>query len=77
MVMSLSNFYNRLVDGVGLPLPQRLVAEPAKRLSARGYDVLARLAKAQLQLSTTLEGFPITLSGPEIFRIAGTRCATR
>ena len=45
MVMALFNFYNRLVDGVGLALPEGYVAEAA-RLSTQGYDVFAQIAKA-------------------------------
>ena len=44
--LALFNFYNRLVDGVGLALPEGYVAEAAKRLSTQGYDVFAQLAKA-------------------------------
>jgi hypothetical protein len=39
-------FYNRLVDGVGLALPEGYVAEAAKRLSTLGYDVFAQIAKS-------------------------------
>jgi uncharacterized peroxidase-related enzyme len=46
LVTALFNFYNRLVDGVGLALPEGYVAEAAQRLSTRGYDVFARMAKA-------------------------------
>lgn len=46
LVTALFNFYNRLVDGVGLALPEGYVAELAKRLSTQGYDVFAQIAKA-------------------------------
>ena len=46
LVTALFNFYNRLVDGVGLALPEGYVAEAAKRLSTQGYDVFAQIAKA-------------------------------
>jgi hypothetical protein len=46
LVPALFNFYNRLVDGTGLTLPDGYVAEAAKRLSTQGYDVFAQLAKA-------------------------------
>ena len=46
LVTALFNFYNRLVDGVGLAPPEGYVAEAAKRLSTQGYDVFAQLAKA-------------------------------
>ena len=46
LVTALFNFYNRLVDGVGLTLPEGYVAEAAKRLSTQGYDVFAQLAQA-------------------------------
>jgi uncharacterized protein YciW len=46
LVMAPFNFYNRLVDGVGLALPDGYVVEAAKRLSTQGYDVFAQLAKA-------------------------------
>ena len=46
LVTALFNFYNRLVDGVGLALPEGYVTEAAKRLSTQGYDVFAQLAKA-------------------------------
>ena len=45
MVTALFNFYNRLVDGVGLDLPEGYVPEAAKRLSTQGYDVFARMAQ--------------------------------
>jgi hypothetical protein len=41
-VTALFNFYNRLVDGVGLALPEGHVAEAAQRLSTQGYDVFAQ-----------------------------------
>ncbi len=44
LVTALFNFYNRLVDGVGLALPENYVAEAAKRLSTSGYDVFAQMA---------------------------------
>jgi uncharacterized peroxidase-related enzyme len=47
LVTALFNLYNRLVDGVGLALPEGYVAEAAKRLSTQGYDVFAQIAKAQ------------------------------
>ena len=46
LVVALFNFYNRLVDGVGLALPEGYVAEAAKRLSTQGYNVFAQIAKA-------------------------------
>lgn len=46
LVTALFNFYNRLVDGVGLALPEDYVAEAAKRLSTNGYDVFAQMAGA-------------------------------
>jgi hypothetical protein len=46
LVMAPFNFYNRLVDGVGLALPDGYVVEAAKWLSTQGYDVFAQLAKA-------------------------------
>jgi hypothetical protein len=46
LVTALFNFYNRLVDGVGLALPEGHVAEAAQRLSTQGYGVFAQLAKA-------------------------------
>jgi alkylhydroperoxidase family enzyme len=45
LVTALFNFYNRLVDGVGLDLPEGYVPEAAKRLSTQGYDVFARMAQ--------------------------------
>jgi uncharacterized peroxidase-related enzyme len=45
LVAALFNFYNRLVDGVGLALPEGYVAEAAKRLSIKGYDVFAELTR--------------------------------
>jgi uncharacterized peroxidase-related enzyme len=44
LVTALFNFYNRLVDGVGLALPENYVAEAANRLSTKGYDVFAQMA---------------------------------
>jgi uncharacterized peroxidase-related enzyme len=46
LVTALFNFYTRLVDGVGLALPEGYQAEAGKRLSTVGYDVFAQLAKA-------------------------------
>jgi hypothetical protein len=46
LVTALFNFYNRLVDGVGLALPEGYVAEAAKRLSTQGIRCFAQLAKA-------------------------------
>jgi len=46
LVTALFNFYNRLVDGVGLALPEDYVAGAAKRLSTKGYDVFAQAAEA-------------------------------
>jgi hypothetical protein len=46
LVTALFNFYNRLVDGVGLALPDGYVAEAAKRLSTQGYDEFAQLVQA-------------------------------
>jgi uncharacterized peroxidase-related enzyme len=46
LVTALFNFYNRLVDGVGLSLPEGYVAEAATRLSTKGYDVFAQMATA-------------------------------
>ena len=45
LVTALFNFYNRLVDGVGLALPAGYEAEAGKRLSTQGYDVFAQMAK--------------------------------
>jgi uncharacterized peroxidase-related enzyme len=45
LVTALFNFYNRLVDGVGLDLPEDYGAEAGKRLSTLGYDVFAQIAK--------------------------------
>jgi uncharacterized peroxidase-related enzyme len=45
LVTALFNFYNRLVDGVGLALPENYPAEAGKRLSTQGYDVFAQTAK--------------------------------
>jgi alkylhydroperoxidase family enzyme len=44
LVTALFNFYNRLVDGVGLDLPDGYIPEAAKRLSTKGYDVFAQMA---------------------------------
>ena len=44
LVTALFNFYNRLVDGVGLDLPDGYMPEAAKRLSTKGYDVFAQMA---------------------------------
>ena len=45
LVTALFNFYNRLVDGVGLTLAAGYEAEAGKRLSTQGYDVFAQMAK--------------------------------
>ena len=45
LVTALFKFYNRLVDGVGLALPENYPAEAGKRLSTQGYDVFAQTAK--------------------------------
>ncbi|MBV9286991.1 MAG: peroxidase-related enzyme [Hyphomicrobiales bacterium] len=45
LVTALFNFYNRLVDGVGLVLPDGYVSEAAKRLSTKGYDMFAQMAE--------------------------------
>jgi uncharacterized peroxidase-related enzyme len=45
LVTALFNFYNRLVDGVGLALPDGYAPEAAKRLSTIGYDVFAQMAQ--------------------------------
>jgi uncharacterized peroxidase-related enzyme len=45
LVMALFNFYNRLVDGVGLALPEGYAAEAGKRLSTKGYDMFAQMAQ--------------------------------
>lgn len=45
LVTALFNFYNRLVDGVGLALPENYPAEAGKRLSTQGYDVYAQTVK--------------------------------
>ena len=42
---ALFNFYNRLVDGVGLALPDGYPLEAAKRLSTKGYDMFAQMAR--------------------------------
>jgi hypothetical protein len=44
-VTALFNFYNRLVDGVGLDLPDGYIPEAAKRLSTKGYDIFAQMAQ--------------------------------
>jgi uncharacterized peroxidase-related enzyme len=46
LVTALFNFYNRLVDGVGLTLPEGYEAEAGRRLSTKGYDVFAQIANA-------------------------------
>ncbi|WP_158818361.1 carboxymuconolactone decarboxylase family protein [Methylocapsa sp. S129] len=46
LVAALFNFYNRLVEGVGLALPDGYAAEAGKRLSTSGYDVFAQIARA-------------------------------
>jgi uncharacterized peroxidase-related enzyme len=46
LVTALFNLYNRMVDGVGLALPEGYEAEAAKRLSTKGYDVFAQMANA-------------------------------
>jgi len=46
LVTALFNFYNRLVEGVGLALPEGYAAEAGKRLSTSGYDVFAQIARA-------------------------------
>ena len=43
LVTALFNFYNRLADGVGLALSDGYVAEAAKRLSTKGYDMFAQM----------------------------------
>ncbi len=45
LVTALFNFYNRLVDGVGLTLTEGYHAEAGQRLSTQGYDVFAQIAK--------------------------------
>jgi hypothetical protein len=45
LVAALFNLYNRLVDGVGLALPDGYVAEAAKRLSTKGYDVFGQMTQ--------------------------------
>jgi uncharacterized peroxidase-related enzyme len=45
LVTALFNFYNRLVDGVGLDLPDGYILEAAKRLSTKGYDVFDQMAQ--------------------------------
>ena len=46
LVTALFNFYNRMVDGVGLSLRQDYVPEAARRLSTKGYDVFAQIRQA-------------------------------
>ncbi len=46
LVTALFNFYNRLVEGVGLALPDGYVPEAAKRLSTKGYDVFGQMAQS-------------------------------
>jgi uncharacterized peroxidase-related enzyme len=45
LVTALLNFYNRLVDGVGLALLDGYAPEAGKRLSTKGYDVLTQIAQ--------------------------------
>jgi len=45
LVVALFNFYNRLVEGVGLTLPDGHVPEAAKRLSTKGYDMFAQMMR--------------------------------
>jgi uncharacterized peroxidase-related enzyme len=45
LVAALFNFYNRLVDGVGLKLREDYVPEATKRLSSKGYDVFAQMGQ--------------------------------
>jgi hypothetical protein len=45
-VTALFNFYNRLVEGVALALPDGYVSEAAKRLSTKGYDVFSQMPQA-------------------------------
>jgi hypothetical protein len=45
LVAALFNFYNRLVDGVGLDLPDGYIPEAVKRLSTKVYDVFAQMAQ--------------------------------
>jgi uncharacterized peroxidase-related enzyme len=45
LVAALFNFYNRMVDGVGLALADGYEAEAGKRLSTKGYDVFAQMGK--------------------------------
>jgi uncharacterized peroxidase-related enzyme len=56
LVTALFNFYNRLVDGVGLDLPEGYAREAAKRLSTKGYDVFAQMAQAQSSESPSTGG---------------------
>jgi uncharacterized peroxidase-related enzyme len=46
LVTALFNFYNRLVEGVGLALPEGYAAEAGERLSTKGYDVFAQTSPA-------------------------------
>jgi uncharacterized peroxidase-related enzyme len=46
LVTALFNFYNRLVEGVGLALPEGYAAEAGERLSTKGYDVFAQIVSA-------------------------------
>ena len=43
LVTGLANFVNRLADGVGLALSDGYVAEAAKRLSTKGYDMFTQM----------------------------------
>lgn len=45
LVAALFNFYNRLVDGVGLALPAGYPQEAGQRLSTKGYDMFALMAQ--------------------------------
>jgi uncharacterized peroxidase-related enzyme len=47
LVTALFNFYNRLVDGVGLELSEGYAAEAGQRLSTSGYDVFAQRANRE------------------------------
>jgi hypothetical protein len=53
LVAALFNFYNRLVDGVGLDLPDGYIPEAAKRLSTKGYDVFAQMAQTSRLIHLT------------------------
>jgi uncharacterized peroxidase-related enzyme len=46
LVTALFNFYNRMVDGVGLDLSEGYAPEAARRLSTKGYDVFDQMAQA-------------------------------